>query len=258
MRDITIVVPVSPIKSHPSTEILDETLDSIRHHLPDAEIFLTFDGVRPEQDHRRGDYEKFISAALWRADKIYGNVAPFIHEQHQHQTGMMRKVLPLIETPLLMYVEQDTPLTTDEDIDFEIISDYILGGSSHLVRLHHEAVIPAPHEHMCHGEVRFTCHTEGQEPRSAGFIKTSQWSQRPHVTSTAFYRRIMAAHFTPDAKSFIEDRMHGVVHEAYQVDGIQGWQQYALHIYNPGGGLKRSYHTDGRAGEPKYDETQVY
>jgi hypothetical protein len=245
VHDLTIVIPVSPIPSHPDTKILDETLDSVRHHLPDAEIILTFDGVRPEQEHRKADYERFIQTALWRADHHYGYILPLIFDDHQHQTGMMRAVLDKIDTPLLMYVEQDTPLVTDEAIDFDKIAEFILEGHSNLVRLHHEGRIPAEHEHMIHGD-------EG------GFIRTSQWSQRPHVASVAFYRRIMAAHFSSGARSFIEDRMHGVVDEAFRVDGMLGWEQYRLHIYNPGENLKRSYHTDGRAGEPKYDRTQVF
>lgn len=242
---MTVVVPVSPIVSHPDTSILEETLRSVRHHLPDVEILLTFDGVRPEHEHRRGDYEEFIRRVLWRADHHYGNIAPFVFDEHRHQSGMLQAVLDEIETPLLMYVEQDTPLVTDEPIDFDKIAGFILAGHSNLARLHHEAVIPTEHTHMVHGD-------------DQGFIRTSQWSQRPHVASTAFYRRIMADYFTPDSRAFIEERMHGVVDNAFCRDGIHGWEQYRLHIYNPGSNLKRSYHVDGRRGEPRYDEQQVF
>ena len=242
---ITVVVPVSPIPSHPSTAILDETLDSVRHHLPGSEIILTFDGVRPEQQHRRTDYERHIQTALWRADKIYKHTLPLIFEDHLHQTGMMREALEHIQTPLLMYVEQDAPLVTDEPIDWDAIIEFVASGASNSVRLHHEAVIPAAHEHMMHGN-------------DNGFIRTSQWSQRPHIASVAFYRRIMANCFTQDACSFIEDKMHSIVHEAYRTGGMLGWVQYRTHIYNPGVNLKRSYHTDGRAGAPKFDGTQVF
>lgn len=232
---------MSPIASHPDTAILGETLDSIRHHLPDVEIILTFDGVRSEQHHRRADYEEFIRMALWLADHDYGHIWPFIFERHLHQSGMMRAVLDKIETPLLAYIEQDTPLVTDASIDFDAIADFIRSGRSNLVRLHHESVLPPEHEPMVHGH-------------EDGYLRTSQWSQRPHVASRAFYRRIMASHFSPEARSFIEDPMHGVVDEAYRRDGMDGWNQYRLHIYDPGGSLKRSYHTDGRAGEPKYGQ----
>ena len=145
-----------------------------------------------------------------------------------------------------MYVEQDTPLVSDEPIDFNVITDFILGGQSNLVRLYHEGVMPKEHHHLMHG-------------RTDVFIETSQWSQRPHIASTAYYRRILASHFTSDAKCFLEDRMYGILEEAERIDGYQGWVQHRVHIYDPGAGnMKRSYHTDGRAGEAKYDDTQVF
>jgi hypothetical protein len=243
---ITIVVPVSPIKSHPDTAILAETIGSVRKLFPTAEIFLTFDGVRAEQEHRRADYNEFIHRALWLADHSWGNVVPFLFDTHEHQSGMMRHVIDKIDTTLLMYVEQDTPLVTDEPIDFLKIDKFIVDGHSNLVRLYHEGVMPEEHHHLMHG-------------RTDVFIETSQWSQRPHIASTAYYRRILSSHFTADAKCFIEDRMYGILEEAERIDGYQGWIQHRVHIYDPGhGNMKRSYHTDGRAGEAKFDDTQVY
>lgn len=244
---ITVVVPVSVIPSHPDTHILDETLDSIRHHLPDAEIMLMFDGVRKEQQHRTPVYDEFVRRALWRADKHYRNCAPFVFDEHLHQVGMLRRVLDEIRTPLLMFVEQDTPLVTDQPIDWAAITDFIQSGQSNLVRLMHEAHVQPEHQHMCHGWDGFT------------MLRTSQWSQRPHIASAAYYRRILDAHFTPEAKCFIEDVMHGVVDNAYRVDGMSGWLQHRLHLYMPSKeNSKRSWHLDGRAGEAKYDAKQIF
>ena len=243
---ITVVVPVSPIKSHPDIAILDQTLASVRFHLPDAEIILTFDGTRPEQAHRDSDYQEFIRRMLWRADKVYGNICPYIFSVHQHQTGMLRAVIDEIRTPLILYVEQDTPLVTDEPINWDAITALIEDGTSNVVRLYHEGILQPAHEHMMHGN------------ENEHFIRTSQWSQRPHIASVAYYRRILDTHFSANARSFIEDRMHGILHQAHVVDGIAGWLQHRVHIYNPGTNMKRSYHTDGRAGEPKYDDTQVF
>ncbi len=244
-RMITAVVPVSPIKSHPGTDILVETLGSIRYHLPDAELFVTFDGVRPEQEDLRADYDEHIRRVLWLLDHYYGNALPFLFDEHHHQTGMMRSVLDHVETPLILYVEQDAPLVVDEPIDWDLVSGYITGGKSNLVRFHHEAHIPPDHKHLMHGwELDFT--------------QTSQWSQRPHLASTAYYRRIMESYFSPKACSFIEDKMHSVAQEAFKIDGMGGWNQHRLHIYTPPGNIKRSYHLDGRAGGPKFDDEQVF
>lgn len=238
---------MSAIPSHPSTEILDCTLDSVRHHLPESEIILTFDGIREQQEDRRADYEEFIRRMLWRADKHYGNICPLIFDNHTHQVGMARTALEYIRTPLLMYAEQDTPLVTDYEIDFDMIAAFIMGGRSNVVRLHHEAVIPVEHELMIHG----------MEP-DLPFLRTSQWSQRPHVASVAYYRRMLKESFSPEARSFIEDKHHGIVAEAFLLDGINGWNQHKVHIFAPEGPIKRSYHTDGRAGGRKYDELQQF
>lgn len=244
---ITVICPVSPIASHPETHILTETLDSVRHHLPDAELIVTFDGVRPEQSDRTADYDEFTRRALWLLDHKYGNALPMLFEAHHHQSGMMRAALDEVQTDLLLYVEADTPLVIEEMIPWQTVTDFIRSGDSNLVRFHHEARIPGEHQHLMH------------DTEHAGlFTRTSQWSQRPHVASTAFYRRLMDCYFTPDSKAFLEDRLYGVLDEAYRRDGLAGWRQFQTHIYSPEGNMCRSRHTDGRAGEPKWDESQVW
>ncbi len=244
---ITVVVPVSPIRFHPDSSILTETVQSVRHWLPDAEIFLTFDGVRAEHELWRDNYEHHIHRALELADTVWRPVVPYLFEEHRHQTGMLRAVIDQIRTPLLLYVEQDTPLVTDEPIDWDAISAPIMDGTSNLVRLYHEAVIPAPHTHLMLGD----------EPGTP-LIRTAQWSQRPHLASTAYYRRILDGHFSRNAKCFIEDRMYGVLDEAVNMDGLAGWLQHRCHIYNPGPNMKRSLNLDGRGGAEKHDGDQVF
>lgn len=250
MKDaITVVIPTSPIKSHPSTEIIEETIATIRHHLPKSEIFITFDGVREEQEDRRADYEEFTRRMLWKCNFEYKNVLPILFTEHTHQVGMMRAVMDKIETPLLLYVEADTPLTPDREIDWKSCVKTILDGVGDVVRFHFESVIPEPHQHLMHGTVNYSGMT---------YMRTSQWSQRPHLASVAYYKRIMQHHFSENAKSFIEDKMHGVVANAYNEDSMLGWQQHRVLIYYPKDNIKRSYTTDGRAGEAKYDDKQVF
>lgn len=248
MSDLSVVVPVSPIRFHPNIDILTETIQSVRHWLPDTEIFLTFDGVRPEHELWRNNYEHAINRALALADTVWHPVVPYLFEEHQHQTGMLRRVLPDIKTPLILYVESDTPLVTDQPIDWAAITQPVLDGISNVVRLYHEAVIPKGHEHLMHGV----------EPNTP-LIRTSQWSQRPHVASTAYYRRIINGCFTRHAKAFVEDRMYGVLDEAFNVDGLAGWHQHRVHIYTPpGDNWKRSLNLDGRGGAEKHDKDQVF
>jgi hypothetical protein len=247
---ITVVIPVSPIKSHPDTKLIEETILTVRTHLPSSEIILTFDGVRSEQEDRRQDYEEFTRRMLWKCNFEYKNVLPIIFDKHMHQTGMMRAIVDSIRTPLVLYVEADTPLTPDEKIDWDNVVDVLMSGEGDVVRFHFEAHIPHEHEHMMHGTILNS---------KQWYMRTSQWSQRPHVATVAFYKRIINTHFSPKAKSFIEDKMHGVVSNAYLEDGINGWYSYRVLIYYPeGGNIKRSYHIDGREGERKFDGSQVF
>jgi len=246
--DTTAIVCTSPIPSHPDTRIIDETIASIRHHLPDAEIILQIDGVREEQKDRAEDYEEYTSRVLWKCLHQWKNVLPVVFQEHMHQSGMARETLDLVKTPTILYVEQDTPLVTDYEIPLKDLTKIIEDGDSNVIRFHFEAQIPKEHSHMM----------LGPEKRHPELMRTVQWSQRPHLASTAYYRRIIFEIFSSDSRSFIEDYMHGVVHNGYIKDGLGSWHQHKLHIYNPEGNIKRSYHTDGREGAAKYDNTQIF
>lgn len=237
MSNITVVIPTSVIPSHPSTEILDETIASVRHHLPTAEIILQIDGLRNEQQDRKEAYDEFKTKVLYKCLHEWRNILPIIFDEHSHQSTMMRATIELIKTPLLLYVESDAPLVTDKTIDFDLIEQMILDGKANTVRLHHEDVIPKDHEQLIIG-------------KEGNFVKTIQWSQRPHVSSVLYYKDTVLP--TIPERSFIEDTFHGVVMNDYYENGILGWFKHRLWIYHPSKGIKRSYHTDGRAGGLKF------
>lgn len=235
---ITVIIPSSPINSHPSTKILDETIDSIRHHLPDAEIIVTFDGVRAEQEDKKEKYLDHIIEFMKRLKAK--NILPVYFEEHQHQSGMLKHVLKYIKTDKVMYVEHDTPLVVDRDIDFNKIEKLIDSGDAYTVRLHHEAVIPKEHKPLI-------------LDRQDDFIKTVQWSQRPHITTKAYLQTI-ADYFQTNSRSFIEDIWHSIVQRDFNQYGMKGWFKHRLWIYAPDDNTKFSYHTDGRGDEKKYKQ----
>lgn len=245
---VTVMIPCSPIKSHPSPEIIDHTIKTIRHHLPDAEIIVTFDGVRKEQEDRIPDYEEFKRQFLWECynNPLYKNILPLIFEEHMHQVKLARAALKYVNSDKVLYVEQDTPLTPDEPIDWQKCFDFIDSGDANVIRFHFEAGIPVVHNYLMIGR-----------PEN-GFLRTFQWSQRPHLISVPYFERILQANFSPDAICFIEDKMHGVVQDDVQKYNMAGWNQHRIYIYHPEGNIKRSYHLDGRAGGEKWDNKQKW
>ena len=239
MNDITVIIVTSVLPSHPSTEIIDETISTIRHHLPDAEIILQIDGIRDEQLDRTQDYQEYKRKVLWKCLHEWKNVLPVVFDKHSHQSTMLRETFELIKTPLMLYVEGDTPLVTDKKIDWQKCIDLIKSGDANTVRFHFEAQIPHVHDNLMLGE-------------KDGFMRTYQWSQRPHLSSVIYYKDTVLPRIPH--KSFIEDTFHGVVMQDWYEYGMMGWHKHRLWIYYPNNGnnIKRSYHLDGRAGGLKF------
>lgn len=247
---ITVVVPTSPIPRNPDTSVITETLNSIASRLPGAEILVMFDGVREEQEHRRADYERYIASVLWQTLRQPW-VVPFISDTHQHQAGLMRRALTEVHTPLVMFVEHDTPL--EGHIDFDAVARAVLGGAANVIRFAHETRVLDVHKHL-------VLDAEPVRIEGAPLLRTVQWSQRPHVASTEWYRNVIDAYFGREAKTMIEDVLHGVLDEAWNNHGVDGWNRWRTWLYAEGWPehIKRSTHSDGRGEDPKFDMLITY
>lgn len=237
MSDITVLIPVAPMPSHPSPEVLDQTLDSIRERLPDAEIILMFDAVPSTLMHLKAQYEEYKQNILQRINNDPDSrITPLLFQQHSHQSLMTKKALELVRTPLILWSEQDTPL--HNDIPFEELKPVLLTGYANVIRFHFEAQIHPEHQYLM---------LDQQPIKILGqpFLRSRQWSGRPHLATTKYYKDIAAT--WDDQPRFIEHIMYGIV-----VDGP--YDEHRLHIYAPAGTFVRSIHTDGRRkGAATYD-----
>lgn len=241
MDDITVLIPVSPIPSHPETEVIDETVASVRERLPDSEIIIMFDGVAPWLMQYKADYDEFTARLLWKINHEYGNAIPMLHNQHKHQSGMVREALKLVRTPLVLFLEQDTPL--HNELDFSKLVEPVKTGYVNLLRFHFEAQILDAHKHLMLDEKPI-------DILGVPLLRTKQWSQRPHLASTSYYQHICDKYWD-DQPRFIEHIMYGIVAE-----GGDNYDEHRLHIYAPEGTLVRSKHLDGRRkGAAEYDPT---
>jgi hypothetical protein len=239
-KDVTIILATSVIPDHPNTSMIDQTIKDIRVHFPDNEIIMQVDGLRAEQFNREKDYNEYKNRILWKCLHEYKNILPVIFNVHSHQSTMMRKTIKLVQTSLILYIEGDAPLTPDVSIDWDKCFDMIEYGKANTIRFHFESKIPKEHMHLMFGEEN-------------GFMKTAQWSQRPHISTVKYYKD-----FILDAcgeKTFIEDVVHGKIQDdiiPYDEFSNDGWEKHKLWIYHPEENIKRSYHLDGRQGTRKF------
>jgi hypothetical protein len=233
---VTTVMTMSPVPSHPSLEVIDDSISRIRAYpaLARADVLVGIDGVRPDLEHRRNAYEEakrvLVDRANW--DPAWFGVCPVIFDEWVHQAAMTKELLKLVRTPLILFVEADTyPMG---DIPWEGLIGCFDDPSVNYIRLHlFESVIPE-HEPLYDVERR--------EVNGVPLLATLQYSQRPHLARTEWYRKVMEKHFEGDRRSFIEDRVHGVAQE-----GALG----PLYIYAPQGSMLRSGTSDGRGADPK-------
>jgi hypothetical protein len=250
---ITVVVVTSPVPSNPDLDMIQEVIASTRTDLPGAEILIFCDGVRKDAQHRRPAYDEFCRRLTqWCLSQW--NVTPFVHDDHLHQSGLMWKALNEVRTPYLLFVEHDCPIVGCVPWADIIATMQLRDVNS--MRLMHEASILPGHEHLF-----LDRHPDDPAP----WTETIQWSQRPHLASTNWYRQIMADVFAPSARTFIEDVAYGIVQHgvvfdpdggaesrnATRIQAVEAWKRHRLGIYAPDGNMKRSGHLDGRAGDPK-------
>lgn len=230
---ITVLIPTSPIPSHPETGILEKVISSVRFHLPSAEIIIMMDGVRDNLQHRRGQYEEYKQRVIDKCNNEWHNVLPLVFDKHTQQADMTKRALDLVKTPLVMFIEHDAYLT-DDTIQWDAIAGTLLAGQANMVRLYYYSEIHPEHAYLMEGQF---------EANGATFVRTRQYSQWPNVATVDFYRRILDQHFQGTATRMIETVMYSPVVE-------HPWEQYKVVIYYPAGNARRFIHLNGRQGDP--------
>lgn len=240
--EVTVIITSSPCKRHPSIEMIKETIELVRKQLS-SKIIILLDGVKPEQEYLREAYEQYkYDLSEWCLTQ--SNIYMRIFGQFQHQSGMIKETIPTIETPFVLFIEHDFPIIGD--IPWESIGHILRTNQVNLVRFYLEDQLIPEHRHMF----------VNQEPvfiDGVPLTKTSQWSQRPHIAHTQFYRQIVNQYLTGN-KTYIEDDIHGkfAIDFTRSSNSQLDWEKHKLTIYTPSGNISRCKHLDGRMEEKKY------
>jgi sulfur relay (sulfurtransferase) DsrF/TusC family protein len=241
MSQLTVIIPTSPIPSHPSTAILDETIANIRKYT-DAEIIIMFDGVHSSLRQRKPAYIQYKDAVMNGIDcGAYGNCRGVIFEGHEHQARMTKKVLETVTTPLIMFCEHDcSPVG---EIPFNDICALVdVEDSINYMRFNIFDRILSEHKHLMLSDVI-------TDPcLKIPYVRTIQWSQRPHIAKTKWYLELLNLYIKPTDKIMIEDALHGQLIRRYK---YLKKDNFGLAIYAPEGSQLRSYHSDARGTDKK-------
>jgi len=254
LRDrVTILMPSSPIPSHPSTDKIAEAIRQIRTYpeIAECEIIIMLDGVREEHQSRAADYAEYtrrlIDLCNW--DPAFHGCLPLVFDRHTHQANMTRYALTLVRTPLIYFVEHD--FHPFGEIPFTKVCDVVQNRSDvNYVCFNWEHEISPYRLHMY----------LDKDPRDVDglpMIRAIQWSQQPHIAKTEWYRWIIHNHFGVRARAMIENVMYGVVARSIQ-GSVSNWLKWGTWVYTPPGSIRRSFHLDGRETDPPLPQINSY
>lgn len=214
-NEITILIPTSPIPSHPSTAIIDEVISGLRGYFPTAKIILMCDGVRASVEHRRGQYSEYLlNLAKYINDP---NLTLKVFQDPTQQAWMTRETLKEVTTPFVLFNEHDAVLRHDPSIDWNAIFHLLQTDDANLVRFYHWDRIWWEHEYLMRDHFLF----EGVE-----FVRTVQFSGWPLVAKTDYFRRLMTDYFAPTERKMIETGLYGPLCSA-------PWEVHKMVIYYP-------------------------
>lgn len=252
--NITVVITTSPVPSNPALDHIAAVIQSVRERpeLAAARIVIGCDGVRPEQAHLEPVYREFVRTVLWNAhhNPYWGWVDVVVAPEHLHQALTAKLAVATVDTPLMLFMEHDTPMRGE--IPMTGLANAMLDGGPNVIRFHHEAAIHPEHQHMMLDKGAVL----DLGPDRIPVARTVQWSQRPHLAKTDYYRWILNTYFGPTSRTMIEDAMHGVVHQAWR--RRRDWATHAIAIYHPEGNISRSWHTDARENESKFEDKMIF
>lgn len=243
---VTVLIPTSPIPCHPDMGLIEECVGAVRHYFPDVRVVLMADGVRPEVSHRAQAYGEYLKALSDKVNYLeLGRTELMVCAEHEHQARMTRKSLGFVETPLVLFVEQDAVLRREPAIEWDAIFSILLDGSVNLVRMYNWKQVPwHEHQYLMRGDLNFITFDGVRKDehdllgvKTIRFLKTVQFSGWPLVARTDYFKALLAT-IPEGQRTMIEPAVYGKVER-------EPWEQNKLVIYAPEDGLT-FYHRDGR------------
>lgn len=239
---ITVVVTASPIPSHPSTEIIEQTIDSIREQLPTAEIVVALDGVRREQADQAADYHEFVRRLTWLTNFRWHNVVPVVADQFLHQANLTVEAMKHVHTPLMLFVEHDTPLCGE--MPWDRLCNAIESGEANVIQTYHFDQIHPDHRGIFLDE-------RPERIEGVWLRRTMAWWQRPHLANADWYRHFILGRFHSQSRTMIEDAVYPRMEEGVRVGE---WDDWRVWLYEPDTpSVKRHIHLNGRGEQDKFE-----
>lgn len=252
-NNLTIIVTASPIRTHPSIDIIKATVDSfnlIKYKngtaLDSCNIILAHDGLveadvtfkvkrRPRRNVREwarivGYKDELYDEYLNKLKNHYedkSNIKIIKKPEWGHLTGSVRHAFSYVETDYVLIVQHDLPFVRQFDAS-SIIDDMENLSYLKYVRFNKNSNVDG------NGCDSF----REQIKRNNNYIKTNCWSDNNHICKADYYNSLILKE-APDGVP-----MEAVIAwEAYKNENFEKYQTYVYGEMNEPQYIK---HTDGK------------
>ncbi len=207
-QELTVVVPTSPIPSHPSSGMLRRALRSLVVHagLNGCRLLMVCDGAPPNSGSV-ADYDEYKRRLrkLAADDQLGFSTKVIALEDCAGLGGVVRTALNHVTTPYLLMWEHDWRLIRPVAVG-AMLGLFNTDSGVHYVRLNKRATHEAGWDSVLKPDDR--C-------RQLPLTRTGCWSANPHIARTEHYRRFVVPQLRPEPNGGSMGFEHPVFH-AYQ------------------------------------------
>lgn len=236
---VTVLMSTSPVSSHPSTELIENSIRRIRMYpaLRDAPVIIMVDGVWEGQRHLAPAYEEYKQrlARLCKEHPDFQGCSLLVFDEFSQQALMTQHTLSTVCTPYILFCEHDQ--WPEGDIPWPGFFEALkIPGVNSIRLLAGEGIHPA-------WVPLYADHIEYQA--GVPLTRTKQPSGRPHIARTSWYLDLLSVRVGPTTRTNLESVMMFICEGSLPKHGL--W------VYTPPGGrasleMSRMGYRDGRQG----------
>lgn len=258
---VSVVITTSPTELDPAAHaaMVGEVIASTQMfpELRGCDVIVAADGVPPEQADREADYWRALQQVLYEANQERPYVVPVVCDGWGHQANTLRAGLARVRTDLVLVMEHDTPLVAEPIEWLAAFTTIDQGDDLDVLRFYPETKVRDEWTHLL-----LDGHLTKYSPDKLRYLRTAQWSQRPHLARTSWYRAVMDTYFAPECRCYVEEVLQPVAdHWNIGVGRMPDPQQhiFRLGIYAPmADSIQRSTHLDARQGGKRPAQVIAY
>ena len=250
---LTIILTTSPIKSHPSTTVIDLVIDSVNKHLSSEnkiKIIIVCDGYKTKKSNQKSNYKSAIINDI-EVDNYKQYIQNIKSKYHDHNIdiivrdknyGFAKNIFHVmktfVQTKYVMILQHDWIFISNLNIDKMI---NLMEQNREIFYLNFQSSTTIDYINKMQNNYYNKILTEDYITKcGTKLLKLPFWYDKPHICQTSHYVNHVFGkkHYDPyiekyiPIKKFVEDTYGQVILNDIKINGISAHEKYGTFLYN--------------------------